>query len=188
MQQADENFQLDKWEIDTFLRIPPSLSKCTQDCDIQTHLKVRHKLKFNIGLCNPDGHTSELRASLPVQIFISPFVTVRARTEENSDAQDPQDYTENDEEVLFSSDPHNTSLTNLQQYEADARQASEDQSEETLRSNPHSYSSFTGLVAPPMYEQHVYDKLWSDVSPWTLPWHLEHRRPDLVLVMCCSLV
>lgn len=169
MQQADENFQLDKWEIDTFLRIPPSLSKCTQDCDIQTHLKVRHKLKFNIGLCNPDGHTSELRASLPVQIFISPFVTVRARTEENSDAQDPQEYTENDEEVLFSSDPHNTSLTNLQQYEADARQASEDQSEDTLRSNPHSYSSFTGLVAPPMYEQHVYDKLWSDVSPMDSP-------------------
>lgn len=166
----DPDYQMDKWEIDTFLRIPPSLSTCTQDCDIQTHVKVRHKLKFNIGLCNPDGHTSELRASLPVQIFISPFVSVRARHEEG-ELQDAHEYTSNadDEEVLFSSDPHNTSLTNLQQYEADARQASEGQAEEAIRSNPHSYSSFTGLVAPPMYEQHVYDKLWSDVSPMESP-------------------
>lgn len=169
MQQVDENFLMDKWEIDTFLRIPPSLSKCTQDCDIQTHLKVRHKLKFNIGLCNPDGHTSELRASLPVQVFISPFVTVRARTEEDAEALDHHEHAEDDEEVLFSSDPHNTSLTNLQQYEADALLASEGATEEQLRSNPHSYSSFTGLVAPPMYERHVYDKLWSDVSPMDSP-------------------
>lgn len=166
----DPHFQMDKWEIDTFLRIPPSLSKCTQDCDIQTHVKVRHKLKFNIGLCNPDGHTSELRASLPVQIFISPFVTVSARTDDSEDLQEPQHHNENaDEEVLFSSDPHNTSLTNLHQYEQLFRNSDDASPNEPLRSNPHSYSSFTGLIAPPMYEQHVYDQLWSDVSPMESP-------------------
>lgn len=166
----DQEFQMDKWEIETFLRIPPSLLKCTQDCDIQSHVKVRHKLKFNIGLCNPDGHTSELRASLPVQLFISPFVTVKARPEEDGEVASVEhvDLDEEGEEILFSSDPHNTSLTNLHQYENNARQAGENDSE-AVRSNPHSYSSFTGLVAPPVYEQHVYDQLWSDVSPLESP-------------------
>ncbi|KFY16717.1 hypothetical protein V492_01141 [Pseudogymnoascus sp. VKM F-4246] len=55
------------------LPLPKSLKKCLQDCE--THgIKIRHKVKFNIALHNPDGHTSELRASLPVTIFISPNV------------------------------------------------------------------------------------------------------------------
>ncbi|KFY84612.1 hypothetical protein V500_09147 [Pseudogymnoascus sp. VKM F-4518 (FW-2643)] len=55
------------------LALPKSLKKCLQDCE--THgIKIRHKVKFNIALHNPDGHTSELRASLPVTIFISPNV------------------------------------------------------------------------------------------------------------------
>lgn len=160
--EDDPNFHMDKWEITTFIRLPVSLSKVTQDCDIGQHLKVRHKMKFVIGLVNPDGHTSELRASLPVQLFISPFVTVRARTEDDESDAGSLDHVENEpEEVLFSSDSQNASATNL---------AAAGQSEEGgLRSNHHSSLSFTGLVAPPMYEQHVYDRLWSDVSPIESP-------------------
>jgi len=41
------------------LPLPKSLRKCLQDCE--THgIKVRHKVKFNIALHNPDGHTSEV--------------------------------------------------------------------------------------------------------------------------------
>lgn len=160
--ESDNEYQMDKWQIETFLKVPPSLSKCTQDCDIQTHIKVRHKLKFNIGLCNPDGHTSELRATLPVQLFISPFVTVKARAnDELAETHEVQpEPVDDDEEVVFASDPRN-SLTNLQGLG--------ESNQEALRSNPHSYSSFTGLVAPPIYEQHAYDQLWSDVSPVESP-------------------
>jgi hypothetical protein len=51
--------------------LPKRLSKCLQDVDVHG-IKIRHKVKFNIALHNPDGHVSELRATLPVTIFISP--------------------------------------------------------------------------------------------------------------------
>lgn len=151
---VDEEYPLDRWEVTTFLRVPPSLSKCTQDCDISTHIKVRHKLKFVIGLINPDGHVSELRASLPVQLFISPFVSVRARAEDQlSDVESvglgPED---EEEEVLFAQDP---SVSELDVPDG-------------LRSNQ-SALLLTGLIAPPVYEKHIYDQLWSDVSPMESP-------------------
>lgn len=158
--EDDPNFQKDKWEIDNYMKTPDSLSKCTQDCDIQNFIKVRHKLKFIIGLINPDNHVSELRASLPVQLFISPFVSIRARYEDNED--DQSSYDENDgEEFLFASDNgSHTSLRSLNTNENDNNE---------LSSNPNSYTSFNGIMAPPVYEQHVYDKLWSDVSPVETP-------------------
>ena len=69
----------DRWLVQAPLQIPASLAHITQDCDIKGSVKVRHKLKFSIGLVNPDGHVSELRATLPISIFVSPFVPVSAR-------------------------------------------------------------------------------------------------------------
>ena len=60
-----------KWVMHTKIKLPKSLSKCVQDCEVGP-IKVRHKLRVSVQLHNPDGHTSELRASLPVQLFISP--------------------------------------------------------------------------------------------------------------------
>jgi hypothetical protein len=73
------------------LPLPKSLRKCLQDVETPG-IKVRHKVKFNIQLHNPDGHTSEvsffvpsfvifltikqLRATLPVTIFISPNMAI----------------------------------------------------------------------------------------------------------------
>lgn len=57
-QHPDDLYEIDfqdRWEIDTVLNIPPSLSKCTQDCDIFNNIKVRHKLKFSISLINQSG-------------------------------------------------------------------------------------------------------------------------------------
>jgi hypothetical protein len=67
---------LDVWDFDEVVQLPTSLSKCTQDCTIRTAIKVAHKVKFAISLINPDGHTSELRASLPIYLFISPNVPI----------------------------------------------------------------------------------------------------------------
>lgn len=60
-----------RWVLDASIDLPKSLSKCVQDCEVG-RIKVRHKLRVSIQLHNPTGHTSELRASLPVQLFISP--------------------------------------------------------------------------------------------------------------------
>ncbi|VBB80206.1 Putative protein of unknown function [Podospora comata] len=59
------------WVLNTSLNLPKKLSKCLQDVNTKG-IKVRHKLKLVVALKNPDGHISELRATLPVTIFISP--------------------------------------------------------------------------------------------------------------------
>ncbi|KAI1387962.1 uncharacterized protein F4822DRAFT_430712 [Hypoxylon trugodes] len=59
------------WVITRELPLPKRLSKCIQDCAVHG-IKIRHKLKLTVALRNPDGHISELRASLPITIFISP--------------------------------------------------------------------------------------------------------------------
>lgn len=147
-------FNMDKWEIETFLRIPASLSKCCQDVDLQLHVKVRHKLKFGIGLVNPDNHVSELRASLPVQLFISPFVTVSSKHDVDSTTPNEN----NEEDILFTSDSYDQ-LSGL-----DSRT-----NNSAANSANNSHTSLTGLVAPPVYDQHIYDRLWSDVSPIETP-------------------
>ncbi|KAH0544786.1 hypothetical protein GP486_008495 [Trichoglossum hirsutum] len=55
------------------LPLPRTLNRCVQDVDCKG-MKVRHKLIFHVQLHNPDGHLSELRASLPIYIFISPHL------------------------------------------------------------------------------------------------------------------
>lgn len=59
------------WVVNTSLTLPKKLTKCLQDVNTKG-IKIRHKLKLVVTLNNPDNHVSELRATLPVSIFISP--------------------------------------------------------------------------------------------------------------------
>lgn len=59
------------WVIHTTLDLPRKIGKCMQDVNVQG-IKIRHKLKMVVALKNPDGHVSELRATLPLTIFLSP--------------------------------------------------------------------------------------------------------------------
>lgn len=65
LEEAAEGFQFSR-----YLELPKTLSKCLQDCNCKG-IKVRHKIKFNVQLHNPDGHVSELRANLPISLYIS---------------------------------------------------------------------------------------------------------------------
>jgi arrestin-related trafficking adapter 4/5/7 len=62
------------------LELPKSLTKCLQDAETRG-IKIRHKLKFNVLLHNPDEHTSELRATLPVSLYISPSLAINDNNE-----------------------------------------------------------------------------------------------------------
>ncbi|CAN8098460.1 unnamed protein product [Discula destructiva] len=59
------------WVVHAQLDLPKKLGKCMQDTNVHG-IKIRHKLKLVVALHNPDGHVSELRATLPVTVFISP--------------------------------------------------------------------------------------------------------------------
>lgn len=61
------------WVVSKQLNLPKKLRQCIQDLN-HNGIKVRHKIKLTVALRNPDGHISELRATLPVSIFISPNI------------------------------------------------------------------------------------------------------------------
>lgn len=161
--EDDPNFMIDRWEVDSYLKVPASLSKCTQDCDISVHVKVRHKLKFVIGLVNPDDHVSELRASLPVQLFISPFLTVTAKHEDDNLSIDysHRNHGNEDEEEIFTRDSRNISGASLDHLAPGNNEGTPHHSS--------SHTSLNGFVAPPLYEKHIYDRLWNDISPIETP-------------------
>ncbi|CAN6664604.1 protein Rog3p [Trichomonascus vanleenenianus] len=123
---------MDRWEVTEFVQMPSSLSKCAQDCQIGQNIKIGHKLKFIISLLNPDGHVSELRASLPIYLFISPSIAISSLdpTRVVVPGSAPE------EESLFAARGHTGSDSN---YALDS-------------------------VAPPNYQDHIYDKLWSEVT------------------------
>ncbi|KAK4207224.1 hypothetical protein QBC37DRAFT_380300 [Rhypophila decipiens] len=56
-------------------RLPRRLVKCLQNINAKG-IRIRHELRLVITIKNPDGHISELRATLPMTIFISPNITV----------------------------------------------------------------------------------------------------------------
>jgi hypothetical protein len=75
--------QAEGYQFSRYLELPKTFKSCVQDAEIHG-IKVRHKLKFNIALHNPDGHISELRATLPISLYISPSIAIN----ENNDLVD----------------------------------------------------------------------------------------------------
>ncbi|CCF57236.1 hypothetical protein KAFR_0C02430 [Kazachstania africana CBS 2517] len=184
--EEDFEFQ-DKWEVNTILNIPPSLSKCTQDCNILRNIKVRHKLKFVISLINSDGHISELRASLPVQFFISPFVAVFATSSEivervsNSFGMPSINITNDDTSIshknllpIYNTEEKGSSIQDNEEI-LFARSTSEiNLNSRPLENNINATAIISDLMAPPNYEHHVYDKLWNNIPIIDTPQELVH--------------
>ncbi|KAJ5287474.1 HECT-type ubiquitin ligase-interacting protein creD [Penicillium angulare] len=114
--EAAEGYQFTR-----YLDMPSSLTRCLQDTDTKG-IKIRHKLKFRIQLHNPDGHISELRATLPVSIFISPSIGL----------------------------DDNNNILDQSVVSANQRRAADE---------------FAAQQAPPLYGEHQFDQLYSQVDP-----------------------
>ncbi|AGO10928.1 AaceriAFR581Cp [[Ashbya] aceris (nom. inval.)] len=82
---AHGNLLVDTVRLQLPFSIPPDLKRITQDCDVGASLiRVRHKLLAHIVLLRgpPDapGKKTEIKASIPVMLYISPLVPVQGRT------------------------------------------------------------------------------------------------------------
>ena len=55
----DDESGADGYTLHERLPLPKRLSRCMQDVDAHG-IKIRHKVKFNVALHNPDGHVSEV--------------------------------------------------------------------------------------------------------------------------------
>ncbi|SMN18962.1 similar to Saccharomyces cerevisiae YFR022W ROG3 Protein that binds the ubiquitin ligase Rsp5p via its 2 PY motifs [Maudiozyma saulgeensis] len=170
----DETFQ-DRWNFETVLNIPSDLSKCSQDAVILSNIKLRHKLKFVVSLINPDGHISELRASLPIQLFISPFVAVSCKSSEaiercikNFGKPIPINPKHEDtgigstRESIASLSSNSSGSDNEQGNLLFAKNYSEVELQAgTLQNNVVAPFLVSNLMTPPNYGNHVYDRLYA---------------------------
>lgn len=144
----------DEWIVDQDFVLPASLSKCTQDVQISTFIKVTHKLKFAVSLLNPDGHISELRASLPVYLFISPNVTI---TSLHRTVSGPSNGT--------SAVAGPSSSGSSSQAGASSAEGEEPQEDQlfTAAANTNTHLTGADVNAPPNYQDHIYDRLWREI-------------------------
>lgn len=137
MEQMNGHELNDKISIDSFISIPSNLKKITQDCDFKTDLiKVRHKLKLTINLIMPNGNISELRANLPIILYISPNVEMSGRKillDKNGKI-----HFRKEAENLFERSRNNNSLM--------------DESNEFIMNDESNR-------APPNYQEHVHDRI-----------------------------
>ncbi|KAL1959150.1 hypothetical protein VTO42DRAFT_2655 [Malbranchea cinnamomea] len=109
------NEEVEGYQFSKDYDLPKTLTRCVQDIDTKG-IRIRHKLKFRVQLHNPDGHISELRASLPISIFISPHLPLG-----------------DDNQVI----------------DASAQRVAFDLTQQ----------------APPVYGEHQFDQLYSEVDP-----------------------
>ncbi|ODQ65466.1 hypothetical protein NADFUDRAFT_83427 [Nadsonia fulvescens var. elongata DSM 6958] len=181
----------DKWEIIEYVPIPASLAVCRQDCLIANNIKITHKLKFTVALINSDGHTSELRASLPISLFISPSVPIKAGLASTVSETGP--ISSHQSSTGLSSLGSSSNLTGLSSFSSSSNLtglgggssslrnssnvnlgslANDDHNERLFSSSTsRSTTSLDGIPtsdlaqnAPPNYQNHVYDRLWSDLA------------------------
>ncbi|KAG0671252.1 hypothetical protein C6P45_001016 [Maudiozyma exigua] len=169
----DEIFQ-DRWNFETVLNIPSNLTRCNQDASILSNIKLRHKLKFVVSLINPDGHISELRASLPLQLFISPFVAVTCKSPESIERNiknfgKPVPTNPNHEDKGIGSTRESVASVSSGSSGGDndsenvlfAKNYSEVQLQAgALQNNVVAPLLVSNLMTPPNYGNHVYDRLY----------------------------
>ncbi|MCJ1312509.1 hypothetical protein MMC25_006183 [Agyrium rufum] len=62
------------------LSLPSKMILCMQTIDHE-RIQVIHRLKFVVHLINPDGHTSELRATLPLHLGLTPHLLLNEEDE-----------------------------------------------------------------------------------------------------------
>jgi hypothetical protein len=79
----DENYQevlneggQDGYTLKEVMPLPKRLAKCLQDVEV-LGIKIRHKVKFNVALHNPDGHISEVSLPLLSRSLILTFIAPR---------------------------------------------------------------------------------------------------------------
>ncbi|OBA22409.1 hypothetical protein METBIDRAFT_11247 [Metschnikowia bicuspidata var. bicuspidata NRRL YB-4993] len=142
----------DHWQVQGMYQLPCSLSEITQTCSIKSSLvSVRHRLRVGIHMRNLDGHVSELRAFLPVVIYMSPthgHVTARHMDVDSNGHFVPAP-DDSAEDVLFPArDPVNSRSESLEGASAEGYEEDEDED-----------------PAPPVYNSHKKDTVFDYNSP-----------------------
>ncbi|KAL7665044.1 Arrestin C-terminal-like domain-containing protein [[Candida] zeylanoides] len=160
---------VDQWQFKSHFKLPPNLNKLTQTCDLKNGIiQVKHRLRISIQLLNREGHTSELRANLPVYLYISAHSGHAVAQHWDVDALGNFVAQPGSEDVLFRRNEHyhSNSSSRVQSRAHSRTQSMVDLTQETSSSEDDSELDRQD-AAPPMYQQHVFDKVYDSSLPQT---------------------
>ena len=62
-EETNQELQMPMFKFNVAFPLPRSLSKCRQTVEKNEWIKIKHQMRFEILLINPDGHTSQVRAT-----------------------------------------------------------------------------------------------------------------------------
>lgn len=150
---------IDRWNVKSSFKVPSSLKELTQGCELKNNfIQVRHRLRIAVQLKNKDGHVSELRANLPVCIYISAntgnAIGRKFEVLPHGDFHALSDT----QEVLFKRVRKESTIhSNPQSPELSAENEDDEEIDENDLDRNES--------APPLYHQHVFDKIFDISSP-----------------------
>lgn len=150
---VDSQFK-DTWDLEASLEIPSDLMKCTHDCYTLECIKSRHQIRVLTSLINPDKHISELRATLSVQLYISPYIELSTKPYSSLYVTLEGEENKPKREHKWSSTPFNKIDRTIFPNKNDK----DGIDSKTLSQN----RNMNGLMVPPNYEMHIYDKLCHD--------------------------
>ncbi|KAF2741797.1 hypothetical protein M011DRAFT_316652 [Sporormia fimetaria CBS 119925] len=74
----------ERHEFEVVLPLPDSLTKCKQTVDTE-HIQISHKVRVDLYIKNPEGHSSMGRVHFKVRLFISPALPPNADNTVNVD-------------------------------------------------------------------------------------------------------
>lgn len=131
------------WAFKTHFKVEDHLKLISPSCNLKNDMiVVKHRLRISVQLENLGGHISELRANLPIHVYISPntgHVVGRHYSIEPTYGTFVLDRSKDD--AIFKR--HDVPR------EDDVSEDEEDESDD----------------APPLYQKHVYDKVYDINSP-----------------------
>ncbi|KAI5966256.1 uncharacterized protein KGF55_000565 [Candida pseudojiufengensis] len=159
----NSDIEYDRWVIKTHFKVPNQLKQITQSCETKNSMiVVKHRLRVAIQLKNKEGHTSELRANLPIYVYISAnigHVVGRHYDVDNHHGTFQLDYKK--EDVLF----HKKESAPTTPAVSDDEDEGEEEEEE--EENEEGDNLDREDTAPPLYEKHKFDKIYDMNLPQT---------------------
>lgn len=157
---SNADLEYDRWVIKTHFKVPDHLRQLSQSCDVKNSMiVVKHRLRVAIQLKNKAGHTSELRANLPVFVYLSAnvgHVVGRHYDIDNHHGTFQLDYKK--EDVLFHKRDSAPATPAVSDDEYEDEYNTDEETDNDLDREE---------SAPPLYEKHVFDKIFDMNLPQT---------------------
>mmetsp|Transcript_540 Transcript_540/g.608 ORF Transcript_540/g.608 Transcript_540/m.608 type:complete len:678 (+) Transcript_540:1733-3766(+) len=155
-----DTLSTDRWDVKSTFKVPSSLKELTQTCDLKNNIiQVKHRLRIAVQLKNQDGHVSELRANLPVCIYISPSTGYPVGRRFEISTQGYLTAHDEKQDILFRKTRNDSGISSTP-HSPEASSADNGDIDE-IDSNVLDRTD----NAPPMYQQHVFDKIFDISSP-----------------------